>query len=294
MAKVKLDNISATFTLNNGQTIPVLGLGTWEIYGKDVIQPVKSALALGYRHIDTAKWYENEKELGQAVRESGLPRESIYVTTKLHPADHGFDSCYKAFHECLNNLGLEYIDLFLIHWPGLNDEDKDAKAVYGDQTAKARADSWRAMEKIIKEGKCKAIGVSNYTISHLQELLAHCVVPPAVNQFELHPCLYQKDLVDFCQKNNILVQAYCSLMRGQLLDNPTIKSVATKHNKTPAQVLLRWGLQHDAVVIPKSTSETRIKENSDLFDFEITQDEMNSIDALHNNTRLEWDPTTIV
>ena len=268
--------INSSIVLNNGVKIPILGLGVYQAEkGGETVQAVRTALDVGYRHIDTARIYENEGDVGRAVRESGLPREEVFVTTKLWNDDHGYDSTIEAFDESRRRLGFDYIDLYLIHWP-----------VEG-----LRLESWRAMERLLERGLCRAIGVSNYTVKHLQELLAASSVIPAVNQIELSPFLYQRDLIEFCHNSGIRVEAYSPLTQGKKLDHPTLVAVARKYGKTPAQILIRWAIEHRLVVIPKSVHRSRIVENADVFDFSIEPDDLATLDGLDEGFRTCWDPT---
>ncbi|CAG8443474.1 15963_t:CDS:10 [Acaulospora morrowiae] len=265
------------FTLNNGVKIPSLGLGTYQIRKPEAIDlAVRSAVASGYRLIDSAIGYRNEDLIGKTVNELiqdsslGLTREDFFITSKLGPKDQGYDNCLKAFSGSIKRFGTDYLDLFLIHWPGTQKFQPT-----DPQNAESRKGSWKAMEELYKEGKIRAIGVSNYTLKHLTELLSYCTVPPTVMQFELHPLLYQKDLIDFCKQNNIHIQAYSSLGEGELVSGeiiPVISQIAKTHKVTPAQVLLRWGYQHDAILIPKSVTPERIKENANIFHFELSQE----------------------
>jgi len=257
--------------------MPIVGLGTWQAEGKDVERAVFEALRAGYRHIDTARIYSNEEQVGigvkRAIAELGIPRSDIFVTTKLWNSDHG--NVAEAFSESLARLGLDYVDLYLMHFP-----------------VKDRLGSWKALEKIKKSGKAKSIGVSNFTIRHLQELLPSCSIVPSVNQVELTPLLYQKELIDFCQAKNILVQAYSPLLRGQHLTDAVFAKIAAAHHKTVPQILLRWCLQHGLVPLPKSVTPARIEANIELFDFELTAEQMKILDGLNKNLRLCWDPTS--
>jgi methylglyoxal/glyoxal reductase len=273
----KLD-INSTVKLNNDVQIPVLGLGVYQTPpGKATENAVKFALKIGYRHIDTARIYGNESDVGQAVRGSGVPRDDLFVTTKLWNSDQGYDSTLRACEASLKRLGLDYLDLYLIHFP----------------VPELRIDSWKAMVKLLHDGTCRAIGVSNFTIRHLEELLKEHKVTPAVNQVEFHPFLYQKDLLEYCQRKGIQVEAYSPLARGERLKDPRIASLAKKYSKTPAQIMIRWGLQHRLVVIPKSAREERIRENSKVFTFEILDADMTLLDSLNENLRLNWDPTNV-
>jgi methylglyoxal/glyoxal reductase len=246
--------------LNNGVEIPYLGLGVYQSPpGRITQRVVKYALKIGYRHIDTAMVYGNETDVGSALRESEIRRDEVFITTKLWNSNQvGYDSALQECEQSLRRLGLTYVDLYLIHWP-----------VQGDSNS---IEIWRAMVSLLREGKARAIGVSNYTIDDLKEILQDSDIVPAVNQVEFHPFLYQKELLGFCEKNTIQLEAYSPLTRGKRLNHPTILAVAKKYgNKTPAQVLIRWSLQHNAVVIPKSIHEDRIRENSQVFDFYLAQ-----------------------
>ncbi len=268
--------IESTITLNNGVEMPRLGLGTWQIRdGKPVRQAIEWALEAGYRHIDTAAMYGNERGVGQAVRESGLPREELFVTTKLWNDDHGYEPALRAFDESLSKLGFDYVDLYLIHWP----------------VPHTRTDTWRALEKIYDEGRAKAIGVSNYTIRHIEDLLKDADVVPAVNQVEFHPWLYQKELLEYCTEQDIVLEAYSPLTKGNRIDHPRLREVGERHGKSPAQVLIRWALQRDVVVIPKSSNPDHIRANAAVFDFALSEEEMCRLDDLDENYHCTWDPT---
>lgn len=274
-----MDSISSYTVLNNGVKMPWLGLGVYKSKeGEEVENAVKTALKIGYRSIDTAALYENERGVGKAIRDSGIPREEIFVTTKVWNDRHGYDSTLNAFEESRKKLGLEYIDLYLIHWP----------------VPEKFKETWRALEKLYRDGLVRAIGVSNFQIHHLEELMESCEVKPAVNQVEFHPLLTQKKLLVFCKEHNIQMEAWAPLMRGGVLDAPIIKKIAEKYGKTPAQVVLRWDLQHGVVTIPKSVREERIKENSDIFDFQLTSEEMGQIDSLNQDKRTGPDPDVFV
>jgi diketogulonate reductase-like aldo/keto reductase len=264
--------------LNNGVSMPLLGLGVYLMRpGKETYEAVKAALEIGYRLVDTASFYGNEEDVGRAVRDSAVPREEVFITTKLWNDDHGYDSVLRAFDASLKRLGLGSIDLYLIHFPVPN----------------LRDESWRALEKILAGGRARAIGVSNYTERHLKDLLSQSSVVPAVNQVEFSPFLYQRDLLEFCRKQRIQLEAYAPLTAGRRLDNPRITAIAKKHGRTNAQVLLRWAIQHEVVVIPKSTHADRIAENAQVFDFELTSEEVSALDGLHDGFRSSWDPTAV-
>jgi len=269
-------SINSRLKLNNGKNIPMLGYGTWQIPdGQKVEECVFTALMDGYRLIDTAKIYENEIGVGKAIKkaiESGIPREEIYVTTKLWNGDH--DNVEEAFNESLKKLGLDYIDLYLIHWP-----------VIGKRIA-----TWKIFEKLLETGKVKSIGVSNFTIPQLQELMNNSKIVPATNQVEFSPWLYQKELLDFCNKNNIVLEAYSPLTRGKMLNDKRLAIIAKKYDRSPAQMILRWAIQQDIVVIPKSTDPKKIVENSQLYDFEIEKKDIETINSFNENKRFCWNP----
>jgi diketogulonate reductase-like aldo/keto reductase len=269
------DVTHAMLALRNGRTMPQIGLGVWQAAaGAETKTAVLTALRVGYRHIDTARLYGNEADVGAAVRESGIPREDIFVTTKLWNDDHGYDRALRAFDASLARLGLEYVDLYLIHWP----------------VAGKRRDSWRALERIAAEGRAKSIGVSNYLVPHLEELFSHAEEMPAANQIELHPFLQQRDTRALCNKHGIVVQGYSPLTRGHRLGHPAIVDIAKRIGKTPAQVVLRWGIQHGHAILPKSTREARIRENADLFGFTLDDPAMQALDGLDEGSAVSWDP----
>jgi diketogulonate reductase-like aldo/keto reductase len=261
--------------LNNGVEIPVLGFGTLNIRGNACQNAVLSAFEAGYRHVDTAKAYGNENEVGKAIKKSGLPREEVFVTTKLWNDDHGYDNALKAIEASLRNLGLDYVDLYLVHWP----------------VSGKRIETWKAMEKILKDGKTRSIGVSNFTIRHIEELLQKASVVPAVNQVEFTPYLYQKDLQRYCEGKGTKLEAWAPLTRGQKFNDPRLVEIAKHYKKTPAQILLRWGLQHNIIVLPKSANKERILENSQIFVFNITKEDIKKLDDFNENLRASgWDP----
>lgn len=269
--------IHSTVTLNNGVAMPLLGLGVYQALGRECEQAVTYALEAGYRHIDTAKFYGNEMEVGRAVRRSGIPRDEVFVVTKLWNSDHGYDRARAAFRASQERLGLGVVDLYLIHWP----------------VSAQRGESWRALEDLYAAGQMRAIGVSNYTIEHLEALLATARVVPAVNQVEFHPWLYQKELLEFCRTHGIQLEAYSPLTKGERLRDPRLVEIARKYGKTPAQILIRWCLQHEVVVIPKSSNPQRIRENADVYDFEISAEDMCRLDAFDERYHCTWDPTGV-
>jgi diketogulonate reductase-like aldo/keto reductase len=290
--------IDSKLTLNDGHLMPQLGLGVWQTRaGASCEAAVLAALEAGYRHIDTAAMYGNEESVGAAIRRSGIPRDRIFVTTKLWNSDHGNPE--RALDASLRRLKLDYVDLYLIHYP-----------------VRQRQQSWRALEGLRANGKARSIGVSNFTIRHLTELLAEAKTIPAVNQVEFHPYLYQRDLLDFCAERAIVLEAYSPLTKGVRLKDPKLVSIAKKYSqaeaqpaaprsrlplidkvsrrsetKSTAQILIRWALQHGVAVIPKSADRGRIFENADVFDFEITAEDMQILNRFNENLRTCWDPT---
>lgn len=272
-------NLKDTTTLHNGVKMPWFGIGVFKVEeGPELVNAVKTAIKHGYRSVDTAAIYENEEGVGKGIqeglKEAGISREELFVTSKVWNADLGYESTIAAYETSLKKLGLEYLDLYLIHWP-VEGKYKDA---------------WRALETLYKEGRVKAIGVSNFQIHHLEELMKDAEIKPMINQVEYHPRLTQKALKAFCQDNEIQLEAWSPLMQGQLLDNEVLQEIANKHNKSVAQVILRWDLQNGVVTIPKSTKEHRIIENANVFDFELTTEEMEIIDGLNQNLRIGPDP----
>lgn len=267
-------HIADKTVLANGVQMPWFGLGVWRVQeGNEVVDAVKAALRNGYRSIDTAAVYGNEEGVGQAIRESGVDRNELFVTTKVWNADQGYDSTLQAFEESRRKLGLDMIDLYLIHWP--------VKGKYKE--------TWRALEKLYKDGAVRAIGVSNFHVHHLKDVMDGAEIKPMVDQVEFHPMLAQPELRAFCKENGIQLEAWSPLMQGRL-DNPVLLELAGKHGKSPAQIVLRWDLQHGVVTIPKSIQEHRIRENADIFDFELSAVDMEAIDALNRNERIGADP----
>ncbi len=267
--------------LNNGVEIPMIGLGTYKIGRTDeeVYNAVRNALEIGYRHIDTATLYMNEKPVGKAIRESEIPREEIFVTTKLWGSDILNNQIQEAFEGSLQNLGLDYVDLYLVHWP-----------VRGMVSS-----AWKEMENIYQSGKVRAVGLSNHLIHHMEEVLKVATITPVVNQMELHPYLIQHDVVDYCKKHDIIPEAWSPLGSSKvpLLKDEVLTWIGGKYGKSPAQVVLRWNIQKGIVAIPKSSGKERQSENIDIFDFELTQDEMEQIDALDKNHRTGAHPDNI-
>lgn len=271
--------LTDTITLNNYVKIPRFGLGVYQSgRGRATENAVAWALEAGYRHIDTAAMYGNEAEVGamvkRAIDEGRVRRDQVFVTTKLWNSDHGYDQALKAFDTSYKRLGLEQIDLFLLHWP----------------VPEGRRDSWRALERVLGEGRVRAIGVSNYMVHHLEELLGHAKVAPAANQIELHPWCQQRDVVSFCQQHEIAIVAYSPLTKGMKLGDRTLVALARALGRSPAQVLLRWSLQRGFVTIPKSAKRERIVENAALFDFALDEAQMVALDAVNTENHITWDP----
>ncbi|MCA1293504.1 aldo/keto reductase [Paenibacillus sp. alder61] len=274
-----IKNLQDTVTLHNGVKMPGFGLGVFKVEeGQELVAAVKAAIRHGYRSIDTAAVYQNEAGVGTAIREaleeSLVKREELFVTSKLWNADQGYDSALAAFEASMDKLGLEYLDLYLIHWP--------VKGKYKE--------SWRALETLYREGRVKAIGVSNFQIHHLQDVMEGAEIKPMVNQVEFHPRLTQKELLQFCREQGIQLEAWSPLMQGELLNDPVLQEIGAKYGKTVAQVILRWDLQHGVITIPKSTKEARIIENASIYDFSLSEEDMNRIDALNENRRVGPDP----
>jgi 2,5-diketo-D-gluconate reductase A len=254
--------------MNDGNTIPQLGFGVFQIDPDDTAWAVRLALDVGYRHIDTAEMYGNERGVGEGVREYGLDREEVFITSKLNNASHRPDDARRAFEETLSQLGFDYVDLFLIHWP--------LPTLYdGDYVS-----TWNVLEELHRDGRARSIGVSNFQVDHLQRLAAECDVTPAVNQIELHPYLRNEEVRAYCQAHGIAVQAWSPIAQGVVLDDPVIAEIARTVDRSPAQVVLRWNIQRGSIVFPKSTTPARIRENFELFDFHLSPADVAAIDAL--------------
>lgn len=269
-------------TLNNAVKIPQLGLGVWQIEDGDKVKSViRIALDAGYRLIDTAAAYGNERGVGEAISQSNIPREELFITTKLWNSDQGASKVRSAFESSLQKLGLDYVDLYLIHWP------VPAKDLY--------VETWQEIEKLYEEGKIRAIGVSNFLPAHLDNLMANSSIMPAINQIELHPYYPQHVLQKYCRSHNIRIEAWSPVggSGGSLLTNKTLARIAEKYNKSPAQIVLRWHIQKGFIAIPKSTNPDHIKQNIDIFDFELTADDMANIDSLENGMRQGPNPATM-
>ena len=270
-------NLQSTVTLNNGVKMPILGLGVWKSEeGSEAYNAVRYAIDAGYRHIDTAAIYGNEQSVGRAIKESGVDRSELFITTKLWNEEMRRDNQYAAFEASLERLGLDYVDLYLIHWP----------------VAQKYVPSWKVLEKIYAEGRARAVGVSNHHIRHLEDIFAASELVPAVNQVECSPQLTQVDLADYCKSKGIQFEPWSPLGTGLVLDNPVLKEIAASYGKSTAQIILRWGLQRGFVNIPKSSNKERIIENTRLFDFELSDGDMQKIFALDKGIRTGASPET--
>jgi methylglyoxal/glyoxal reductase len=275
---MKITDINGTVTLNNGVEMPYFGLGTWKSTdGAEVKNSVRFALNAGYKLIDTAMLYRNEKGIGEAIRESGVKREDVFITSKVWNDDQGFDSTLRAYNNSLNLLDTDYLDLYLIHWP-----------VTGKYI-----ETWKALEQIYKEGRVRAIGISNFLPVHLDKLLPEAEIIPAINQMEFHPYIIQQPLIDQCRTVGINYQAWSPIMLGKVFEIPLFKEIGSKYGKNEAQVVLRWDLQRGVLTIPKSVKEERVISNANIFDFELSVDEMARINALDCNTRFGYDPMLV-
>lgn len=258
--------------LSNGVEIPIIGFGTYKLQNEndEACNIIKEAINLGYTCIDTASFYNNEEGVGKGIREAGIPREELFVTTKVWIDDDGYENTINAFNKSLDKLGLEYIDLYLVHWPTENIKE-----------------TWRAMEYLYKEKKVRAIGVCNFTVKQLEEIIGFSEINPMINQVEIHPKRSEKELLKVCKRHDIVVQAWSPIMRGQLSSNTIIKKLSQKYNKSEAQIILRWHLQNNVIAIPKTSKLNRIKENIDIFDFHIEKEDMDEIDSINKNERMK-------
>lgn len=264
--------------LNNGVSMPLLGLGVYDMYKAEAEKAIQQALEIGYRLIDTASMYNNEVEVGNAIRQSGIPRQEIFLTTKVNDPDQGYDQTLKAFETSQRQLNCEYIDLYLIHWP----------------IQHKRQDTWRALERLYSEGQVRAIGVANYLIPFLDELLPQAAIVPAVNQVEFSPYLFLEDLLHRCQQEGIVLQAYTPLVRGEKFNDPRLLTLAEKYSKTPAQIILRWALQLGISTIPKSANPIRLQENYDVFDFSISDADMAYLATFNEGYRIVPSPINML
>ena len=265
-------------TLNNGVAMPILGLGVYQSQpGEETRNAVRDALTLGYRHVDTARAYQNERDVAAAIEESGVRRAEVFVTTKLWNSDQGYDAALAAFDRSEARLGGVRPDLYLIHFP----------------VTRLRSESWRALTRLYEEKRVRAVGVSNYTVRHLKELLDESPLVPAVNQVEFHPFLFQRELLDLCRARGVQLEAYAPLVRAQRMDHPVVQRIARAYRRTPAQVLVRWCIEHGVVVIPKSVQRARIEENAQVFDFALAPADVAALDALDAGLRTSWDPSDV-
>jgi diketogulonate reductase-like aldo/keto reductase len=274
------------FVLNNGVLIPNIGYGTWKSPNDETTtDAVLCAIKNGYRHIDTAAIYGNEESVGKAISLSGIDREKLFITSKVWNTNRGYNNTIKAFEESLSKLNLDYLDLYLIHWP--------ASSSQFDNWEEINLDTWRALEKLYRDGKVKAIGVSNFRKHHLDNILENCEIKPMVNQLEIHPGFVQKELCDFCQGEEIVVEAYSPIGSGQLLKDAVLLGLSQKYSKSVAQLCIRWCLQHNTLPLPKSVTETRIIENSEIFDFKIEDEDMLIMNSIKLAEGLGTDPDKV-
>uniref|UniRef100_A0A9J8AM14 Zgc:110366 n=1 Tax=Cyprinus carpio carpio TaxID=630221 RepID=A0A9J8AM14_CYPCA len=272
-----------TVPLSNGRNIPILGLGTSHNGGYSHEAVLCALQECGIRHIDTAKRYGCEEALGKAVVDSGVPREELWLTTKLWPGDYGYQSTKQACRDSCARLGVDYLDLYLMHWPDC--------MVPGVSSREVRAETWRALEELYDEGLCRAIGVSNFLIHHLDELKDRAGIVPHVNQVEFHPFQQPLELVEYCRKENIVFEGYCPLAKGQALTHPSVMELAQKHGRSASQICIRWSIQNGVVTIPKSTKPERIHENCQVFGFSLDDSDMAALSLLHDGRHVSWDPT---
>lgn len=274
-----MSNISKNkdLVLNNGVEIPRIGFGTYKMHGYELEKALEKAFEAGYRHIDTAALYGNEEEIGNVLKNTGLKREDIFITTKVWNDDQGYDNTMAAIDVSLDKLQTDFVDLYLVHWP----------------IPEKREATWEAMIQIYDDRKARSIGVSNYTIKHIEELMKKSPITPVVNQIEITPFLYQKELAEKCESYDIKIQAHSPLVRGTRLNNPILKEIAEQYGKSTAQVLIRWSLEKGFIVLPKSANPERIQQNINVFDFELSTADIAYIDALDNNMRISWDPTEL-
>ncbi|MEI0484983.1 aldo/keto reductase [Brachyspira intermedia] len=266
------NSLKDTFTLNNGYKIPCIGFGTWQTPdGETAVNSVIEAIKSGYKHIDTAAIYGNEKSIGKAIKESGINRDELFITSKVWNKDRGYKTTLAAFEKTINDLQIDYLDLYLIHWPASVNKFNDWDNI--------NLETWKAMTELYKAGKIKSIGVSNFMPHHLKSLM-ETEVKPMVDQIEFHPGFMQEETFKYCNDNNILIEAWSPLGTGKMLDNETLKIVASKYNKSVAQLCIRWCLQNNTLPLPKSVTASRIKENTEIFDFVISDEDMKTINAM--------------
>lgn len=265
-----MKSLTDSFRLVNGVPVPCIGFGTWQLEeGKKAVKTIQTALEAGYRHIDTAAAYENEASVGQAIIESGIPRKEIFVTSKLWNSDRGYDKALAAFDKTLQKLKLDYLDMYLVHWPASQGKCKEWESI--------NADTWRAFEELYRDKRVRAIGVSNFMPIHLESLIKHSDVAPMVNQIEYHPGQIQQETIDYCEANDILVEAWSPLGSGRVLNNPDLTAIAKTYGKSVSQLCVRWCLQNGVLPLPKSETKAHIVQNADVFDFEISEKDMEAI-----------------
>ncbi|XP_071781191.1 glyoxal reductase-like [Centroberyx gerrardi] len=274
-----------TVQLSNGLQMPIFGMGTSQIGGYSHEAIVYALRDCGIRLIDTSKYNEFEEELAVAIKESGVPRSDLWLTNKLWPLDYGYETAKKAFQQSCSHMGVEYLDLYMLHWPDSMQP--------GRCNREARAESWRALEELYEQGKCRAIGVSNFVIHHLQQLKEDCTVVPHVNQVEYHPLQQPNELIEYCRQEGIAFEGYCPLAKGQVLDNPTVLQLAQKYGRSPAQICIRWSVQNGVITIPKSTKKERVQENCQVFEFQLEEEDMAALGKLHDGRHVSWDPTSV-
>lgn len=267
--------LTDSFTMHDGGRIPCIGYGTYKTSDEEVYDAVRAALKAGYRHIDTAAFYKNESGIGRAIADCGVPREELFITSKVWNTDRGYENTKRAFAETMERLSLEYLDLYLIHWPA-------NKKQFGEKAQQINAETWRALEELHAEGRVRAIGLSNFLPHHIEDLMKTARIKPMVDQIEFHPGWAQMEVSEYCQKNGIVVEAWSPLGRRDALDNGTLRAIGEKYEKSTAQVCVRWVLQHGILPLPKTVNPERMAENADVFDFELTKEEMQVIDKLEN------------
>lgn len=267
--------LTDSFTMHDGSRIPCIGYGTYKTSDEEVYDAVRAALKAGYRHIDTAAFYKNESGIGRAIADCGVPRKELFITSKVWNTDRGYENTKRAFAETMERLSLEYLDLYLIHWPA-------NKKQFGEKAQQINAETWRALEELHAEGRVRAIGLSNFLPHHIEDLMKTARIKPMVDQIEFHPGWAQMEVSEYCQKNGIVVEAWSPLGRRDALDNGTLRAIGEKYEKSTAQVCVRWVLQHGILPLPKTVNPERMAENADVFDFELTKEEMQVIDKLEN------------